>query len=220
MIATNSKLFLTGLAMVIVLVLVCPYVFSSTQAQTITTFTPADKFVIPELNGIISFAVNGSCSDVTLENGTWTFKDLRLNNSQPLGDLKVSTENSNITISSYRAYNLFGRSALLRYTVEGQGKQTINLGLNSSRPSSVSEWSVIVPNSVFLAEGEGWNLLPDDTVVITAATSSVTVVHYGFSFPDESNLPFYQQHSVAIITAVVLAITVTIALLIKVKMRK
>ena len=178
-------------------------------------------FTIPELNGTISFAVNGSCSAATLENGTWTFTDLRLNASQSSGNLRVSAENSKVTVTSYRAFNSSsGRSALLRYTVEGQGKQTINLGLNSSQPSSASEWSVIVPNSVFLAEGEGWNLLPDDTVVVTGATSNVTLVHYGFRVPYESDLPFYLQHSIAIITAIVLAITVTIAIIIKIKMRK
>ena len=218
---TISKPLLKGLAAVIILVLVFAYVCSNTQAQTITTFTPADKFTIPELNGTISFAVNGSCSAATLENGAWNFKDLKLNPSQSTGNLKVSAENSNVTVSFYRAYNsTSGRSGVLRYTVKGQGKQSINLGLNSSRPTSAVEWSVIVPNTIFLAEGEGWNLLPDDTVVIAVATSNVTLVYYSFRLADNSNLPFNQQHSIAIITAIVLALTVTIAIIIRVKMRK
>jgi hypothetical protein len=138
---------------VVIIVSVFAYFSPNSQAQTNTTFTPSDKFSIPELNGTINFAVNGSCSAETLENGTWTFKDLTLNSSQSLGNLKVSVESSNITISSYRVYNLFGRSALLRYTAEGIGKQTINLGLNFSQPTSASEWSIIAPGNVFLAQG-------------------------------------------------------------------
>ncbi len=219
--ATNSKTGLTVLAVVLTIVLIFSYVFSNTQAQTITTFTPADKFNIPELNGAISFALNGSCSAATLENGTWTFKDLRLNASQSSGNLKVSAQNSNITINFYGVGNFLSRrSAFLGYTVKGQGKQTFNLGLNSSQPTSASEWTVIVPDSVFLVEGEGWNLLPDDTVVVTAATSNVTIIHYRFNFPNDSNLPFYQQHSIAIITAIMLAATVATSIIIKVKMRK
>lgn len=221
LITTNSKPILNGLAALTILVLVFPFVCSNTQAQTITTFTPAEKFTIPKLNGTISFAVNGSCSAATFENDTWNFKDLRLNASQSVGNLQVSAENSNITVTFYRApTSSLSRSASLRYTVEGKGKQTINLGLNSSRPSSASEWNVRIQNSDFLAEGEGWKLLPDDTVVITGANGNVTITHSGFSVPNESNLPFYQQHSVAIITIILLAITVTIASIIKVKMRK
>jgi hypothetical protein len=200
---------------------VFPYVCFNTQAQTVTTFTPAEKFTIPKLNGTISFAVNGSCSAATLKNDTWNFKDLRLNASQSIGNLKVSAENSNVTVSFYQPYNSsFRRSASVTYMVEGRGEQTINLGLNSSQPSSAIEWSVIVPNGVFLAEGEGWNLLPDNTVVITGATGNVRVVHYSFSLPDDSNLPFYMRHSIAIITATMLGVTVTIAIIIKSKMRK
>lgn len=85
---------------------------------------------------------------------------------------------------------------MLRYTVEGQGKQTVNLGINSGQ-TDVSEWSIIVDGNVFLAQGERWNLLPDNTVVITGATGNVTVVQYSFNVPTNSNLPFYQQHSIA-----------------------
>ena len=221
MATTSNKLGLKRLTALIILVLVLAYSCSITQAQNVTTFAAGDKFAIPELNSTISFAVNGSYSAATLENNTWTFNDLRLNATRSTGNLKISAENSNVKITFYRPPNSsFLLSAILRYTVEGQGKQTINLGLNSSQRTNPGEWNVIVPNGVYLGEGSGWSLLPDNTVIITVATSNVTLVHYNFRLPDTSNQPFYQQHSIVIITAIVLAITVTIATVIKVKVRK
>ncbi len=145
--------------------------------------------------------------------------DLTLSSSQPLGNLTVGAENSNVIISSFRAFNASFRSALLRFTVEGGGKQTVNLGLNLSRPSDKSEWSVVVPNSVFLPEGENWRLLPDDTVVITGLTGNVSVVRYSFRIPFDENLPFYLRHSVAIVTAAILAAVISVAVVIKVRAR-
>jgi len=223
--ATYRTPVLTGLAAAFIIVLIFPYACLNAQAQAATTFTPADKFTIPELNGTIRFSVNGSCSSATLQNGTWSFKDLRLRGSQPLGNLKVSTENSNITISLFRANNTLLRSSTLRYWVEGQGKQTVNLGLNTSRHTDASEWTVTIPGpdgkTVFLAEGEGWTLLPDNSVVVTGITGNLSVTHYsGIGFPNDSNLPFYSQHSVILITVVSVAVAVAIAVAIKVKVRR
>jgi hypothetical protein len=217
---TISKIVLTGLATVLIIVLMLFPACPNTQAQTGATFTPQDRFSIPELNGSIRFSVNGSCSAATLENGAWSFRDLKLDSAQPLGNLKISAQNSNVTVYAFRAQNLSGQSAIVRFIVEGEGKQTVNLGLNVSQPTSAYEWSVTRPGNVFLAEGEGWNLLPDNTVVVTGLTGNVSVVHYNFSFPNDSNLPFYEKHSVVIITAAVLAVTISVALVIRVKWRK
>ena len=117
------------------------------------------------------------------------------------------------------------RSSTLRYWVEGQGKQTVNLGLNTSRHTDASEWTVTIPGpdgkTVFLAEGEGWTLLPDNSVVVTGITGNLSVTHYsGIGFPNDSNLPFYSQHSVILITVVSVAVAVAIAVAIKVKVRR
>jgi len=194
------------------------------KAQDTTTFTRQDKFSIPEFNGSISFALNGSYSSATLENGTWNFKDLSLNSSQPLGNLKISVENSNMTVWSFRSFLFSGRSAQLRYNVQGIGNQTINLGLNSTQPTHPIEWSVTVPsvtvpNTVFLAEGDHWNLFPDNSVVVSGLTGNVSVTHYGFNIPNTSNLPFYEQHSVIITTLALLAVIVGVALVIHFKVR-
>jgi hypothetical protein len=219
---TNSdRAVITGIAAVIIFVLGVSYFCPISQAQTRQTFTSSDKFIIPELNGAISFAVNGSYSEATLENNTWIFTDLRFNISQPLGNLKISTENSNVIIQSYRAFNFSFRSARLYYTVEGVGKQILNFDFNSSQPSSVSEWSVNLDGRSFVGEGKGWKLLRDNTVVVTGAAKNATVVHYTFidSFND-SNLPLYQRHSISITTGIAVALTVAIAIIIKLKVRK
>ena len=223
LIATVRKSVLTGLEAAILILLVFPCVSAITQAQSAINFTPADRFSIPEYNGTISFAVNGSCSSAILENHTWTFRDLTLRSSQPLGNLTVSVENSNMTIYSYRGTsNSAGGN--LRCNVQGQGRQTVNLGLNTTQPTHASEWYVTVPgadgNTVFLAENEGWILLPDNSVVVTGVTGNLSITHYGgFAVPDNSNLPFYEQHSIIIITTALVAVTVAVAVAIKFKAR-
>ena len=222
--ATQSKTVQSGLTAVIIVALVFSCFYPYSQAQAFQSFTPSDKFDIPQLNGTISFAFNGSFSSANLENDTWVFNDLRFNISRPLGTLKVSTENSNMTIYSYQANNFFGRSVFLRCNVNGVGRQTVNLGLNVSKPTSPSEWTVTIPgsdgNTVFLAENEGWKLLPDDTMVVTGITGNLSIVHYNFGVNIDGNLPFYQAHSIALITGIVLASTVAVAAVIRVKVRK
>ena len=85
----------------------------------------------------------------------------------------------------------------------------------------MSEWSVNLDGRSYVGEGKGWNLLRDNTVVVTGAAKNATVVHYTFigSF-DDSNLPLYQRHSIAISTIAAVALTVAIAIIIKVKVRK
>ena len=108
--------------------------------------------------------------------------------------------------------------------MNGVGTQMVNLGLNVSKPTSPSEWTVTIlgpdGNTVFLAENEGWNLLPDNTVVVTGITGNLSVVHYNFGANIDTNLPFFQAHSIAIITGIVLASAVAVAVVIKVKVRK
>jgi hypothetical protein len=190
------------------------------EAQNVTRFTPQDTFTIPDYNGMIRFAVNGTCTTAKLENLVWTFNDLTLNGSRPLGNLKFSAINSNVTIYSYYSTNYNSRRlGYIRFYVEGDGIQSINLGFNSSKSSNPSEWTVIAPGSVFLAEGEKWQLLPDDTLIVKGVTGNLTIARYNYGFPVD-NRPFYQQHSIIILTAVAVAITVTAATVIKVKTKR
>jgi len=212
-----------GLTTVIIVALafsvLCPY----SQAQTRQSFTASDKFNIPQLNGTISFDLNGSYTSAKLVNHSWVFTNLRLNNSQPLGNLTFSAENSNITIFSFRSNYLNGRSATLRYNAQGVGTQTVNLGLNLTQTQSI-EWSISIPtvagvSSGFLAEGKNWKLLSNNTVLVSGLAGNISVSHFNFNVPNNSNLPFYLQHSIIIITAIVLTVIVAIVVVIRVKVR-
>ena len=71
-----------------------------------------------------------------------------------------------------------------------------------------------------ISEGDGWSISHDGTLVITGATGNISVIRFDFGNIAPSNLPFYQQHSIAIITALGVIATVTIAVVIKVMNRK
>ena len=217
----NSNKVSIGVATVVIIftfLLTCP----NTQGQTNISFTPADKFSVPAYNGTISFAVNGTYSSATLENNIWTFTNLQLNGSQTLKNLEFSAQNSNVTIFSYITSNANGIPTVrLRYADEGRGEQILNLGLSPQEAGfdSSAEWTVTVNNNFFLGEGEGWSISHDGTMTVSGPSGNVNVVHTEY-FASSSNLPFYQQHSVAIITAMIIAVTVIIAVLIKVKNRE
>jgi hypothetical protein len=207
-----------GLVTIVFLSLTFVPFTENTKAQTTTTFTSTDEFSIPEFNGFINFAVNGSYTTATLQNHSWTFTGLSLNNSQYRGALTVSAENSNVTITDFRPSGIVGRSQVIRYITQGQGTQTVNLHLNQTTPTHGSEWMVILSPSIFLSEGSGWNLQSDNTVLLNGLVGNVTVFHYVLDIPDDSGLPFYLQHSVALITVgVVAAVLVAAVLLLALK---
>jgi hypothetical protein len=214
---TNRKKILFETAVILIIASLLPNVIFTTQAQTATNFTPADKFSIPQYNGTIRFGFNGSYTKAVLENDSWIFSSLRLNGSRPLRDLKISAQNSNITILLYSSYVNSTRAASLRYTVEGQGTQIINLGLNSTQRSYAYQWTVTTPGksgNIFLADGENWRLLPDDTVIVYGLSGNVTVTRYGFSVAAD------EGHSVAIATGALVAATIAVAVVVRFKVRR
>jgi len=200
----NSALALTVLLIGLSLFNILP-----TQAQNNNNnnLSPQDIFELPEINGSINFSVNGTYTDAILENGVWVFNNLSLSGSRFQGVLKFSAKNCNVTIH-------FFRSNVLRYTVEGVGEQVINLGLNSSKTSHPSEWSVINQDSVFFAEGKNWHLLSDNTIVVCDLVGTLTVMHYNYGYPIDDR-PFYLQHSIIILTLIAVAVTVTVTSVIK-----
>jgi len=222
--AEKGRPFLVGLAFAIIAILAFPCVYQTVQAQTETktVFNPDDIFSTPDFNSSIRFAINGSCSEVSLVNGVWTFTNLRLNNSQASNNFSITAKDSNITIYSLRTSD-FSRSGFIRYTAEGEGTQTVNLYPGSTRRTHWSEWSVTVPRSgtVWLSEGGNWKLQTDNSVMVWGLTGNIYIVRYNFgaSFTD-NNLPFHLQHSIAIITAAVLATVVAAALIIQIAARR
>jgi hypothetical protein len=208
----------TGVAIIAILFifsLACPY----TQAQTSASFTPASNFSIPAYNGNISFAVNGTYSNASLENNTWTFTNLHLNKSKLLESFEISAQNSNVTIISYEtANNSEVQSATLRCGVVGHGEQILNFGLGSG--GGELDWSISVNGTdIGGSVGQGWNVSHNGTVVVNGQTGELNIVRYDY-FVSNSNQPFYQQHSVAIVTVVIIAITVIIAVAIKITTRE
>jgi hypothetical protein len=217
LVANSNSAVLTGIVAVLVVISVllqpCPFAL----AQTDTRFTPADKFNIPAYDGNISFAVNGSYADATLENDVWTFTNLWFNNSEMVENLAVSARNSNVTIVWAQVLNTTLRGAFLSYMVEGQGTQTFNFDLKIEG----GEWSVLF-NEDFIAEGEGWTLSLDHTLTVTGANGNVTLMYILLEARrgNNANLPFYEQHSVAIATGATVAVMVALTVGVKAKRRK
>ena len=223
MVTINSKVSV-GVTIIIIL-LFSPWIYPNAQAQNNITLTPTEKFSIPLYNGTVSFAFNGTYSKATLENDSWTFTNLNLLGSQTLQNFTVSAQNSNITIDFYSALNFTRRSSLLLYTVEGQGKQVFNFGqATAGETFTAVDWSVIVGNNfVFLPEGQEWTISQDGTILVNGASSgNVSIIHWAFfdSSTMDSNLPFYQQHSVALAIIVSLSVIVAVSVVIKVRATK
>lgn len=213
--SNNAVLTVIAAALVAILILLqsCHLVF----AQTSTSFTSSDKFSIPSYSGSINFALNGTYANATLENDVWTFTNLWINNSEMVENLAVSAQNSNVTIVWAQILNTTLRASFLNYRVEGQGTQTFNFDLNIEG----GEWSVLF-NDDFVAEGEGWTLSPDNTLTVTGATGNVTLMYLFLEGRgrNSADLPFYEQHSVAIATAAAVTIMVSLTVGIWAKRRK
>jgi hypothetical protein len=214
LIIISKKTLFTVIAAICMITLVLVLFFPFVQGQTEITFTSTDKFGAPTYNGTISFATGGTYTQANLENGIWNFENLRLNNSGLRENLAVSAQNSNVTILSYRKFNTTAVGVRLSYTVVGYGKQTFNLGLNAKE----GDWSVIL-NGKYVSINDGWFMSPNQTITVTAATSSVTILYYNFSASIGSNgqSSIYQQHSIAIITAIAVVITIVSAVVIRIK---
>jgi hypothetical protein len=217
-------------AEVAIVVIVCIFAlsFADVHAQTAVSFNAGNQFPIPEYNGSVSFALNGTYASATFENNTWTFTNIIIPHFQLIKNFEISTQNSNLTILSLTTSNntfqgVNYQSARFRYEVEGQGKQIFNLGVGVGESGTYQsqQWSVSV-NGKSLAEGSnGWTISHSGTMTVNGASGNVTInfinfSNFGGSIP-KSNLPFYQQHSVAIAVSVAVALVVVVAVVIRVK---
>lgn len=187
------------------------------------TLTAADQFSLPSVGGCIAFAVNGSCSSAKYEDDAWVFTDLRLNGSELLNCLRISAENSNVTVASISVIqNSTFQTVQLRYTADGQGTQTLNFDLEADGSQSY-EWHV-VSNNALLPEGQAWSLSPDGAINVTGAYGDVVVQQTAFgdffgNGEAYSNLPFIEQHSVGIVIGAALVAALAVAVLVKAKTR-
>jgi hypothetical protein len=204
---------------IILILFISLYICPNTQAQSNTSFSPKDQFLIPSSDGAISFAVNGSYSNATLENGSWAFKNLSINGSMPIRNFLVSAQNSNVTIFSYFSFNNTVASLGLIYAVEGNGKQIFNFG-QQSHVNGV-DWTVVKTvnrRNVFLTPGTDYTISANGTIVVNGATGNFSIFHFSFYNNNlNSNLPFYEQHSVAIATSAAVAIVMVLAVVVAVR---
>ena len=196
----------------IIIALILIPIHSVVSSQSNTSLKPTDQFAIPDYNSNISFTINGTYDQASLENNSWNFVNLQLSNSQ-IHNLTVSAQNSNVTILYYRTSNTTFVSTSLRYIVEGHGKQIFNF----KTAQNGGLWSVNF-NGTVKGENDGWIVSPNQTITVTEAPSNSNVTLTYFLFPNslggngsDSNLPFYQQHSVIIGAVIALAITAGLA---------
>ena len=209
---------------VVIFILFIPlWICPNSQGQNNTSFSPENQFLIPSYNGAVSFAQNGSYSKATLENDGWAFENLQMNGSFPIQNFLVSAQNSNVTIFSYFSSNNATTTLRLRYTVEGNGKQIFNFGLQSH--VNGVDWTIVKTvnrKNVFLTPGTDYTISSNGTIVVNGATGNFSIAHYNFYNNNllHSNLPFYEQHSVAIATSASLASIAVLVVVIGVRNRK
>lgn len=112
---------------------------------------------------------------------------------------------------------------MLRYVAQGQGQQTFNIGIaaGEGRWGLHPEWSVIV-DGAWLGEGEGWTIRPNGTLTVIGVVGNVSIVYYNFMrlIGNESDLPFYKQHSVSIGAIALVVIIASLGAIIKLKTKK
>lgn len=207
---TNKKIVFINVASIVALVLIILVLILVAQAESSTAFDPTFNFAIPALNGQVNFALNGNYAQASLENDTWSFVNLQTADSLGPLNLSISAMGCNVTVTSCRTFNITIVGASLSYLVEGQGSQTFHF----SHLQRGGDWTVSFGRS-FIGENEGWTLSPNDTITVTKAPSGSNVTLTYFVFPDalggngnNSNLPFYQQHSVIIAAGIAVVITV------------
>jgi hypothetical protein len=184
--------------------------------------TAADAFTIPTCNSSINFAFTGAYVYASLENDTWRFQNLFMNENKPTygvptWSLGVSAQNCKVTITSYRA--LVGTDqGGLSYTVTGVGKQFLKLDYDRSNNYPLN-YTVYV-DGVAKAQNDMWTLSNNGWLTITGATSNVSI-SFEWIVPDwvkdmpkrsGPSLPYYELYVPAII-ALIIIISATLVLM-------
>jgi hypothetical protein len=210
---------------VVAVVLLAGFVLLScgAQAQNTLEFTPDSAFVIHERNGTIYFGANGTYSEANLANNSWIFSNLQLTNSPLVAFLCVSTENCNVTISSFSGIITTQNSGAIHYNVTGAGTQTFNFGLNPAFAETPKSHLITVRFNQsqypdYHPEGHGWTLSTDGTITVTQAVNDTYIFYRDFSsqLPDET-LPFYQNHLVLVVALMSIASILLVGSVVKLK---
>ena len=202
--------------MVVLIVLFSSFLVNFVYSQSEISFKTADEFKIPNTNGSIKFSVDGRYEKASLENNTWSFINLQLNNTpnEEKLSLKVLAKDCCITITSIRIYNRsIGSETVKRsrlsYDLLGDGTQIFDLGLDPN----MGDWGVRF-DQVYIAENKGWSLSSQGTLTINGKAKKVSLSYYGL--PDSMfNQSFINQHSVIIIVALTAVVAIAISMVIK-----
>lgn len=209
------RFYETLFSTILVLTLLC----QPTYTQSSTAFTPADKFSFPDSNSALNFSTEGSYELALFENGSWMFVNLIVNSTeQPeMLNLTVSAKDSDLTIKEYRRFNTTFQGLILSYIVDGKGEQSFDFGFAPEEGG----WTVLF-NEDLVTEGDGWKSFADSNLTVTGATANATILYFSYSNffgEDDSNKSFYERHSAAIIATVLVAATLIVAAIIRLRLR-
>lgn len=156
-------------------------------------FTSEDYFSLPDCNGTINFAGEGTYNYAykLKDNFTyWVFIALAFENETSGENFGISAQNCNATITNISttvvAENKWGR--WLNYSVAGNGSQSFSGGY--SEPQTLSELDVYVDGTL-KNDGEDWNI-SNGWLTITGAKQEASIYSV-FSLPPRlpppSNVP-------------------------------
>lgn len=105
----------------------------------------------------------------------------------------------------------------------GSGKQIFYFGQIPGVQNTINWYvdSTINGKTLFLTPGVDWTISRNGTVDINAATGNFSTVRFSTFNPISmnSNLPFYEQHSIALTTSAVVAIVLVLAVVITLRNR-
>jgi len=145
------------------------------------TFTPADVFAIPECNSSINFAFDGSYVYTNFGDNIWRFQNLIVDDygpsNIPTWYLSMSARNCNVTITGYHApFSSSGFAGWLNYTVTGVGNQTFDNNYDKIDSREINNYTVII-DGIARTQNDGWTLTDDGWIIVTGATSNVTIIY-------------------------------------------
>ena len=145
---------------------------------TNTNFSSTTKFAIPNSSGVIGFASAGSYANACLNGDVWDFAGLFVaGGSSALPNIlgvrfSVSAINCSVTITRLDALNVVPPSpGELGYVVSGVGTQAFNLHYSNLR---LLNFTVCIDGAVE-PNGDGWTVSPDGWLIVTSASSSVSI---------------------------------------------
>jgi hypothetical protein len=188
---------------------------SSVKAQD--NQPPISDIQFPLQRGTIRLNIpNATLEKAVSQSDAWAFLNLQSPNQKKL-NLTVSVENCNATITLFRNSRSNTTMGIIqvRYTIDGPGKQTFNFGDIPKR----GIWNVVFGTD-YMGQEDGWTV-SNGTVTVTGASTrfNVSIIYYVYPdfFEEIYSKPFLEQNSVAITTGIIVATTVAIAVVLKLR---